>query len=80
MFYSQPAYVVISFMEHVIIDVSIFDANNEEALTKMRTQLKSSARDARMKNGTGAEDKAMTPPNYIRPTETGYPGLEEPVG
>lgn len=80
MFYSQPAYVVISFIEHVIIDMAMVDGRSEDSLTKLRTQLKSSAKDARMENGTSAEDRMITPPNYITPTEEGYPGLEDPVG
>lgn len=81
MFYTQPANVVFSFIEHAIMELALQDAQTEDALTNMRTQFKRQIKDSWMDSGTSDRDRVKPmPTNYIQPDETGYPGLEAPVG
>lgn len=81
MFYSLPAYQVISFIEHVIIELAMIDAQYEEAQTKIYTKLKRQIKDSRTDGGSSNQDRIKPKPtNYVQPTEQGYPGLEAPLG
>lgn len=78
-----------NLLDTLLIEESLLDARDEEARSKAKTNLNSAYDRIRSESGSndvdGAYEREMQPrgyipENYLIPDETGYAGLEPPMG